>query len=62
MESWWQSWGELIARRLALRWQSLRERRNAGATPPRHEGGSEPRGTEDGEPKRPSPDGSQKQS
>ena len=59
MESWWQSWGELIARRLALRWRSLLETRNARATPPSEEVGSEPRGTEDGGPKSPSPDGSQ---
>jgi hypothetical protein len=50
MDRWWQSWGEVIARRLARRWQSRRERGTAGATPPTGDGGSEIPRAEDDEP------------
>ena len=49
MESWWQSWGELIARRLALRGQSRRQGGNAAAAAPTDHRGSEPARTEDEE-------------
>ena len=60
MDRWWQSWGELIAKRLALRWQLFRATGNAEATLPQDEVGSGPPRTGDGESKRGSPEGDQK--
>ena len=60
MDRWWQSWGEVIARRLALRWRSSRERGKAAPTPPRDEGGSEPPRSKDRESEPTSPNGLEK--
>jgi hypothetical protein len=57
MDRWWQSLGELIAKRIALRWRSAREKRAVEAAIPLDEIGSGPPQAEGGDPRATSPNG-----